>query len=322
MPDGTGMIAIKWLLACAMVVAGVAAWSYKDDVMAAFELDEEAEAAATPSSVPPTTSPLQLTEEDREPLLRIVRPADTRDAVVTPVGIGDTAPEIAFDDGEARLSGVVEGPEGPVPGATVLIERFVDGYSASIRVGTNTEGAWTASGIPGGRYRVRAWLAPTMSQLDPVVLWLDDGSSQSMRSALVAQGGREVTGHIRSGSFEVGQDLMVAVTVRVPVVSDEDGKVRAVGEVGTEVRLAVRGALRGGGTAVTGPDGIARWALTCARAGQGAATATIGEDSTPIQLPVCVEPPPPEPPPDEESEGEDGEDGGASTTAADDEDEG
>ncbi|MDY7100505.1 MAG: carboxypeptidase-like regulatory domain-containing protein [Actinomycetota bacterium] len=313
------MIAIKWLLACAMVVAGVAAWSYKDDVLAAFELDDETtEAVAPASSVPPTTSPLRLTEEDREPLLRIVRPADTRDAVIAPIGLGDDVPEISFEDGDARLSGVVEGPEGPVPGATVLIERFVDGYSASLRVGTNEAGAWGLSNIPGGRYRVRAWLQPTMTQLDPFVLWLDGDSSQSMRSALVPQEGREVTGHLRASSYEVGQAMMIGVTVRVPAVGD-DGKVRAVGEPDVEVDLAVRGALSGGGTAVTGADGVARWQLRCTEAGSSSATATIGEETTAIAVPTCVEPPPPEPDPDEETDSGEGSDGDA---PADDDDEG
>src|SRR3954468_15484125 len=68
-----------------------------------------------------------------------------------------TTTSIPLGPGGATLNGTVTGPDGPVPSATVHIERLVGDASGSADVATQPDGTWTAPGLLGGRYRVRAW---------------------------------------------------------------------------------------------------------------------------------------------------------------------
>ncbi len=77
-----------------------------------------------------------------------------------------------------RSRGVVNGPDGPVGGATVRIERWVGSRSGSITVNAGGDGRFGARGLLGGRYRVRAWLQPNLTATESQVVFLAiDGSA-------------------------------------------------------------------------------------------------------------------------------------------------
>lgn len=58
---------------------------------------------------------------------------------------GRTPPEtVQIIGGTATLGGVVTGPDGPVAGATVRLERFVGDASAKLDITTNPDGTWKA----------------------------------------------------------------------------------------------------------------------------------------------------------------------------------
>jgi len=58
---------------------------------------------------------------------------------------GRTPPvTVAITGGDASLSGLIIGPEGPVPGATVRLERFVGDAVGHIDVISNADGTWRA----------------------------------------------------------------------------------------------------------------------------------------------------------------------------------
>lgn len=92
--------------------------------------------------------------------------------------------------GEAALSGVVLGPDGPVPGATVLLERLVGDMVGRLEVTTDEAGSWRTppptgppparQGIIGGRYRVRAWRTPDFALTTPQILFLDGKENRDL----------------------------------------------------------------------------------------------------------------------------------------------
>lgn len=55
---------------------------------------------------------------------------------------------VQITGGPATLGGVVTGPDGPVGGATVRLERFVGDASAKLDITTNADGSWKAPQPP------------------------------------------------------------------------------------------------------------------------------------------------------------------------------
>lgn len=92
---------------------------------------------------------------------------------------GKTTTTIATT-GTASILGAVQGPNGLVVGATVRIERLVAGQVIRNDVLTGPDGRYSLTGVPGGRYRVRAFLAPSLAQVTPEVQFLTDGAEHTI----------------------------------------------------------------------------------------------------------------------------------------------
>src|SRR5262249_8051564 len=75
---------------------------------------------------------------------------------------GATTSSVPVGPGFATLSGIALGPQGPVGGATVHVDRLVGDAVGSVNVAAQADGVWNLPGILGGRYRVRAWRSPDM----------------------------------------------------------------------------------------------------------------------------------------------------------------
>ncbi|MEY2403566.1 MAG: hypothetical protein QOD38_1117, partial [Acidimicrobiaceae bacterium] len=74
--------------------------------------------------------------------------------------------------GTAHLSGGVNAPDGFVPGAMVRAERALDnGDLQRFDVIAGPDGHWDLPNIPGGRYRVRAFLPPQLAQTEAEVFF-------------------------------------------------------------------------------------------------------------------------------------------------------
>lgn len=78
--------------------------------------------------------------------------------------------------GEARLSGIVNGPDGPVAGATIQVERHGDDGSVVVNLVADEDGRWELESVKGGRYRVRAWVPNLMTMGRSEVRFLADDS--------------------------------------------------------------------------------------------------------------------------------------------------
>jgi hypothetical protein len=80
-----------------------------------------------------------------------------------------TVSTIKFAVGRVTMMGVVQGPDGPVEGAVVRVERLIDDQLASIDVTTNDKGVYRLDRIQAGRVRVRAFRPPDLIALEPIV---------------------------------------------------------------------------------------------------------------------------------------------------------
>ena len=221
------------------------------------------------------------------------RVPDTRN-VTLPVVSGLAFPEaVPVRGGNTVISGTVNGPDGPVGGATVLIERFVGAARGSITVFTDGTGQFNVTSLTGGRYRVRAWLQPSLTTLDSPSGFVADGD------------------HL---SFTVGVErhdaatLLIAPTVAAQTVGvesgvnglltqesvDGNGIVHTVGVAGASINLVTADPLTiaAPNPAVTGADGRVQWKVICTGPGGVSVTATASTPAiaTTANLPGCSPP--------------------------------
>lgn len=70
--------------------------------------------------------------------------SDFTNVVLNPVEGKAPVEKVEILGGEATLSGLIAGPDGPVGGATVRLERFVGDATARIDVVSNADGTWRA----------------------------------------------------------------------------------------------------------------------------------------------------------------------------------
>ncbi|WP_208026817.1 carboxypeptidase-like regulatory domain-containing protein [Rhabdothermincola sediminis] len=215
---------------------------------------------------------------------------DTRTAVLLPVkGKRPGSPAPQLFGGTARLGGTVSGPDGPVGGATVRVERVVGDRVASTDVTTADDGTFAVSGLLGGHFRVRAWLRPSLASTQAAATFLAAaGGRADLQIRLSRFDGRQLQAVLDSAEPRVGETVTLRALYTEQSV-DENGIVTGEGIPGTQVRVELDGGFRldGDATTTTGRDGIATWRLVCTREGQHAATVSTQDLSTRVTLPGC-----------------------------------
>lgn len=155
--------------------------------------------------------------------------------VVLPAVGGATTTSIV-EVGSAALIGTVRGPAGPVEGATVRIERLVGGGEVRHDVSTGPDGAWELRDVPGGRYRVRAFLPPLLAQTTAEVRFLEDAGEHSFDLVLEQQAGLLAKGGVAPAQPTPGAPVNLVVLV-VQRSVDADGVVRSAPVSGVQVEL-------------------------------------------------------------------------------------
>jgi hypothetical protein len=194
---------------------------------------------------PPVTAPVDLT------------------GVSLPGVDGTTTTVPVRNIGTAHIAGLVKGPNGPVPGATVRLEHLA-GPTVTTDVVSGPDGHYDAANIAGGRYRVRAFLPPTFAQTDPEVLFLADGELRGLDLPVDSYSGLTITSAIAPDPPLKDQPTSLVVRVGTQSV-DANGIVRAKGVASATVDLSVAAgwSVSGPSTATTNGDGDASFTIVC-----------------------------------------------------------
>jgi hypothetical protein len=182
---------------------------------------------------------------------------------------GTTTRPVHPTSGTAHLSGGVNAPEGFVPGATVRAERSLDdGELQRFDVIAGPDGHWDLPNVPGGRYRVRAFLPPQLAQTEAEVLFIADGEQRTLDLTLERFDELSLALAVAPDPPVAGQPVSVAVQAAIRQV-DADGVVRATPTPGVLVSIVNAGSwtLRSPGQSNTGADGQVTFELVCRSAG-------------------------------------------------------
>ena len=227
--------------------------------------------------------------------------SDLTGVQLAPVDGTTTVPGVP-DAGTSQLGGSVNGPQGPVPGAIVRVEHLVDNRARSVDVGTDGAGRWGLPNIAGGRYRVYAFLPPTLAQTDPEVFFLGAGEQKNLDLNVdVFTGAPEVAIAIAPDPPNRGQPTSLVVRVTQRAV-DGNGVVRGAGVVGAGVTFnpsdgwAITGSTAGSPTTGTNENGDAMFQIECRKPGANQIQVTVRLSSSPQPLSVvqpvsaCIDP--------------------------------
>ncbi|CAN5639364.1 hypothetical protein BH20ACT1_BH20ACT1_02310 [soil metagenome] len=249
-----------------------------------------------PLAVPPPNPDLSTTT---------TAPPDYRGVALAPVEGTTTTTEVGMGPGPAALVGRVDGPDGPVAGATVRLERLVGDASGVLDVTTGDDGTWRAADVLGGRYRVRAWLAPELAAVEPQILFVAGNDTGNVDFVVDRFRPTVVDLAVAPDPPVVGAPTNVVVRVASQVV-DNDGVVRVSPRPGQAVALGAGGSwnLQGTDVATTGSAGTATFTLVCRSPGPQSLMVTLAAGEVfPLAPPDCVAPASPSstPPPTAET---------------------
>ncbi len=240
--------------------------------------------------VVPSTLPLQSTTTPTIGIDRSKVSLQTIDPEAT------TTTTIGFGPSSGSLEGVVRGPEGPVPGAKVRIERLVGQQSATTIVDADEKGRYELKGVELGRVRVRAWHAPDLAMTVDDVFFTEAKAKHDL--TLKSYGRTDVQWAMAPTTPLVGQKVNIVVEVSSRVV-DEDGKISVTPLSGVGVSVFPQGVLLPieVGERLTNGDGRVIFTLRCDAPGTSALDVRLatGGQAT-INPPPCVRPIITEPP--------------------------
>jgi hypothetical protein len=233
---------------------------------------------------------------------------DTRGVVIPPVlgkrkDIDHSKPVLPMGGGTARIRGTVIGPDGPVEGATVRLERFVGEDFGARDVSTNKDGIYDVGDLPGGRFRVRAWQKPTLATTEPPALFLAADHGDAVIDLVT----EKHEGTNLQGAFDVAEphvgDRVVFRALLTEQQVDDNGIVQGVGIPAADVQLTVLDGLRlfGDDVTTTYQDGFALFTLMCLTPGEHSVIIGSSGLAVPVGLPPCLDGtvPPDDPPPTE-----------------------
>jgi len=195
----------------------------------------------------------------------------------------------ALGPGQARLAGTVSGPDGPVAGATVRVERLVGDSVAATTVQTGAGGQWGVDSVNGGRYRLRAWKAPDLAALLPTLVFVIATETKTVNLAVDRYGNASPVATVSPNPPVANQPATLVVTVSDGGV-DADGVLHAQPRPGIPVQLSVGAglALSSADATVTDASGNAGFQVACTQAGPISATVVVASVHHPLQLPACA----------------------------------
>ncbi|MEA2902258.1 MAG: hypothetical protein QOH36_2145 [Actinomycetota bacterium] len=242
----------------------------------------------SPTSTPSTTAVIEVT----------TAPPPTEAVPETTVARGTprtntTALSTEMGPGTARIVGTVNGPEGPVTGAIVKVERFVGAAVATVQVQSQA-GAWSVDSILGGSYKVTIFRPPDLAQTVADVFFLGADESKTLTTTLVRLGTNSITASIEPNPPLVGLPAVLTVRFGNGTV-DANGQATFVPRPGVRVQLSLAAGMSNESSPLLVSDGTGAvaWQIRCLAPGPFPASLIIGNASSALVLPPCTAAPPP-----------------------------
>lgn len=221
-------------------------------------------------------------------------PADARGVELPELSLKEyEEPPIPVFGGDARMTGTVLGPDGPVEGAVVRLERFVGSRGGYADVTTIEGGRWEAKEIFGGHYRVRAWKRKNLATVEPQVGFVKDEKDSTVELSIGVEKheAKRLQVALDTGDPKLDQVHTLLVLHDQEEV-DDDGRVRGEPIRDTEIEVSVGDnyELVGEPRALTGADGFARFSIRCKAPGKHDVTASGDGLTATVTLPECLPP--------------------------------
>lgn len=276
-------------------------WGNRDFVTEAYQVDQDL------LQVRLSGVDLDVALADLGPSPYVIpAPSDTRRSIMPVLSQSEPIeneppPQIDMSGGEVTFSGKVVGPEGPVAGAIVGIERLTSDGIGELRLQSNAAGTWQVEQLPGGRYRVRAWKPGELTSGSSEVRFVVEKAAEEFDFTVVAVDPTPTLDLIHGGAIYAGHSGTVAVVVTQRTI-DADGIMVTAPVSGAlvSVHTSAEVSLTAGSLRVTDEEGSASFTLRClAPASGGRMNVTTGLTNVAFRLPGCraVPPPPPKPKP-------------------------
>ena len=196
----------------------------------------------------------------------------------------------ALGPGSATVGGTVSGPEGPVVGATVRVERLVGDAVAATTVTTGPGGQWAVPSVNCGRYRVRAWRPPDLAVLRPTLVFVEASENRAVNLAMARYGEGNAVAEFAPEPPTADKPATLVVTVSNGAI-DGEGVLHASPRQGETVQLAVTAGLllESPDTTLTDGSGKASFTVRCAPPEPPAAAVVVGGTRKPLEVPPCAE---------------------------------
>ena len=147
------------------------------------------------------------------------------ESVALPDVPGRTTTTVDNRPGKANLTGTVTGPDGPVPMANVRVERLVEETVLAKDLVAGPDGAWRLDLVRGGRYRVRAWRAPDLAQVEPQIFYLGFDETRSLALVTARYSGPQATALLEPSPPVINEPVALSIVVTTATV-DAQGIVR------------------------------------------------------------------------------------------------
>jgi hypothetical protein len=247
-------------------------------------------AAVGCSSSPPDAAPPPDTVRRVRPIRAPEPLPDTRGVSLQPVAGTTGGFPISVHGGDLVMGGSVTGPDGPVSGATVRLERFVGGQSAQLDVRTNARGRWVAIDVYGGRYRFRAWQTPGLAMAGSDVQFIAADAEVDLALAVDRYDGSDITAEVDDVDPEVGATATVTALVTRQQV-DPDGIITTAPASGRDARVTPFGPweLLGSPSGIIDDAGRVSWSFTCEATGSVSARVEALDLEFTVSA-TCIEP--------------------------------
>ncbi len=195
----------------------------------------------------------------------------------------------ALGPGTVTLGGTVAGPEGPVTGATVRVERLVGDEVAATNVTSGPGGQWTLPSVNGGRYRLRAWHSPELAMLRPTLVFVEASENKTINLTMARYGEGSAVANFAPGPPTADKPAALVVTISNGTI-DGEGVLHASPRPGVTVQLAISAGLtlESPDTVVTDGAGNATFTVRCAPPSPPAAAIAVAGARKPLDVPPCA----------------------------------